>query len=283
MKLQLTRPIAFFDIESTDKDPKKARIIELGIVKLYPDGKRLDVKYLCNPGVNITDENAAIHGFTNEMVKDWPLFKSVAENVADQLEGCDLGGYNSNKYDIPLLAEEFNRAGYPFSFAGMEFIDVLNIFHHVDPRTLTAAVLKYLNKDHEGAHGAIADTIATIDVLEAIIDRHPDKVPLTAPELGLLSNNGNKRLDISGLFAYRKDGVVIFTKGKNANDPVFKEKSYLKWMRDAKDSKTGDFIYSADTRAVANDLFFDLLPNISGELVAPSKPTGYSHGYKHVR
>jgi len=250
MKLQLTRPIAFFDIESTNKDPLKARIIELGIITLYPDGHTNSIRFLCNPEENITDENAAIHGLTNDIVKDYPTFKEQAQAVADKLKGFDLGTFNGNSYDIPLLNAEFGRAGIPFSFEGVEFVDAGNLFKILAPRTLTAAVLMYLGKDHSGAHGAIADTQATIEVLNAMIDRHPEDVPVTVPELALKSNFDKKRLDLAGKFAYNEKNEVILTFGKHKDVVAQTQPDYLKWMLAAKqpDGKTPSF--TEDTQNV---------------------------------
>lgn len=276
MKLQLTRPIAFFDIESTHVDPIKARIIELGIIRLYPDGHTDSLCMLFNPEEKITPDNTAIHGFTNEMVKDKPLFKNMADEVAEIFKDCDMGTYNGNRYDIPLLDAEFARAGYKFSFQDKEFVDVSILYQLLNPRTLTAAVADYLKKDHAGAHGAIADTQATIDVLEAMIDRHGEDIPVTVKELALKSNKGKKRLDLAGKFAYNNLDIAVFTFGKNKDCPVFKEKDYLKWM-----FEKGDF--SEDTKNVARALFFNELTAIDNALVPPSKPTGFSNGYTNVR
>lgn len=276
MKLQLTRPIAFFDIESTSIDPLKARIIELGIIKLYPDGHTDSLCMLFNPEENITPDNTAIHGFTNDMVKDKPLFKNMADEVADIFSDCDLGTFNGNRYDIPLLDAEFARAKYPFSFGGKEFVDVSVLYQLLNPRTLSAAVMDYTNKDHAGAHGAIADTQATIDVLEAMIDRHGEDIPVTVSELALKCNKGKRRLDLAGKFAYNSLDIAVFTFGKNKDQPVFKEKDYLKWM-----FEKGEF--SEDTKNVARALFLNELPAIDKAMVPPSKPTGYSNGYTNVR
>jgi DNA polymerase-3 subunit epsilon len=248
MKLKLNRPIAFFDLETTHKDPLKARIIELGIIIVHPKGDKEQYHYLCNPGENISDDNAAIHGFTNDKVKDWPPFKEVAQAAAEILTGCDFGGFNSNQYDIPLLAEEFNRAGVLFNFANADFVDVGVLFKQLAPRTLTAAVLTYLNKDHAGAHGAIADTVATIDVLEAMIIKHAGEIAATVPELALKSNYDMRRLDLAGKFKYRADGVEVFTFGKHKDEPLVQNISYLKWMLTARNQDNTDFSFSQDTR-----------------------------------
>lgn len=283
MKLQLTRPISAFDTETTGTKIDKDKIVEICIIKVHPDGQTETLALFINPGIPIPAEATKVHHITDEMVKDKPMFKQLASTIADFIEDTDLMGFNSNKFDIPLLMSEFERAGYPFDISKVDFVDVSDIYREFNQRTLVAAVKQYCNRDIENAHSAQADTQATIDLLDALIDTHGDSVPITVKELAAKSNGGKKRLDLAGLFKYRDDGVIIFTKGKNANDPVFKEKSYLKWMIDAKDQKTGNYIYSKDTRNVANDLFFDILPNIDAEMIPPSKPTGYSNGYTNVR
>lgn len=273
MKLQLTKPIAFFDIESTHKDPLKARIIEIGIVKLFPDGGKDQMCMVFNPGENITDENAAIHGFTNEFVKDKPLFKDYASTIAEDLKGCDFGGFNSNQYDIPLLNEEFTRAGITFDFSEANFVDAGVLFKILAPRTLTAAVLTYLKKDHAGAHGAIADTDATIDVLEAMLDAHSDVLPLTVPELALKSNYDLKRLDLAGKFIYDGNGEVLFNFGKNKGIIAKNEPGFLRWML-GKD-------FSKDTLNVVMELLGGK-ELFTGPAVLPSTydHATKTHGYK---
>lgn len=280
MKLQLEKPIAFFDIESTHRDPLKARIIELGIVILFPDGTSNSIKLLFNPGENIADDNAEIHGFTNEMVKDWPAFKDKAEEVAEIFKGCDFGGFNSNQYDIPLLNEEFTRAGVVFDFSEAHFVDAGVLFKILAPRTLTAAVLTYLKKDHAGAHGAIADTEATIEVLEAMLDNHSDVLPLTVPELALKSNYDVKRLDLAGKFKYRPDGVEVFTFGKYKDEPLVQNLDYLRWMLKARNQDNTDFSFSQDTRTVIQKYLDGQLTiaESPARSATYSQPGGYQRG-----
>lgn len=250
MKLILVRPLAFFDIESTGKNPQQDRIVELGIIVLYPDGTRRQHRFLVNPTVPIPDEVVLVHGITNEMVKDCPTFKEVSGQIVEVLEGCDLGGFNSNKFDIPMLDAELRRAGIDLDFSGTHFVDIGVLFKIFAPRTLTAAVLGYLFKDHEGAHGALADTEATIDVLFAQLEKHPE-CPVTVEELALKSNYDKRRLDIAGKFEYRGDGVEIFTFGQHKGEPLATNKSYLEWMLKALD-KEGKPSFSQDTKNVIN-------------------------------
>ena len=175
MKLKLTRPIVFFDLEATGLNIGRDHIVEISIVKLFPDGSRQSYTRRVNPGMHIPEEATAIHHITDADVADQPLFKDIAPKLAKYIEGCDLGGYNSNKFDIPLLAEEFLNAGVTeVDLRRANFIDVQNIFHKKEQRTLTAAYKFYCNKDLEGAHAASADIQATVEVFEAQLERYDD-------------------------------------------------------------------------------------------------------------
>lgn len=251
--LQLTKPLSFFDLETTNRDTQKAKIIEIAIVKLHPDGHRDSLVMVFNPGEPISAEVSSIHGFTDEMVKDKPLFREYAAEIAEFLSGSDLGGFNSNAYDIPVIAAEFARAGVKFSFDGVNFVDAGNLFKLLAPRTLTRAVLDYCERDHHGAHGALADTQATIDVLNAMFTHHPDELPLTVPELALKSNYDKKRLDIAGKFSYNDKNQVVWTFGKNKDKPVTDDFAYLDWMLIAK-TPAGDYSFSEDTRDVITNI-----------------------------
>ena len=174
MEIKLKRPLVFFDIESTGLDISADRIIEISFVKLYPDA-HTDIKTRrINPGMHIPEASTAIHHITDEDVKDCPLFKQIAKSLAQQLEGCDIAGYNSIKFDIPLLAEEFLRCGVDFDFSRHRLVDVQNIYHKMEPRTLAAAYKFYCHKELEGAHGAEADTVATMEVLKAQLEKYSD-------------------------------------------------------------------------------------------------------------
>ena len=173
MKLQLTRPIAFIDLETTGINITNDRIVELAIEKISPDGTKLVKRKLINPLMPIPASSSAIHGITDEMVKDAPSFKQVANEIKQFIDGCDLGGYNSNRFDIPMLLEEFLRVGIEFTADGKKLVDVQKIFHLMEQRTLSAAYKFYCNKVLEGAHGAEADATATWEVLEAQLERYP--------------------------------------------------------------------------------------------------------------
>ena len=171
MKLKLKRPIVFFDLETTGVDASKDRIVEVSMIKIMPDGEEICKTRKLNPGMHIPEEATAIHGITDEDVKDCPTFAQVAKSLAQFLQGCDFGGFNSNRFDLPLLVEEFMRAGVEVDFKRRRFIDVQNIFHKKEQRTLVAAYKFYCDKDLTDAHSAEADTRATYEVLQAQLDR----------------------------------------------------------------------------------------------------------------
>lgn len=171
MELKLKRPIVFLDLETTGVDPAKDRIVEISLVKVQPDGSKEVKTRRINPGMPIPPESTAIHGIADDDVKDEPRFEQIAKSLAAYMEGCDLAGYNSNRFDIPVLAEEFLRAGVDVDLKKRRFIDVQNIFHKMEQRTLVAAYRFYCDRELEGAHSAEADTLATYEVLKAQLDR----------------------------------------------------------------------------------------------------------------
>ena len=174
MRLNLKNPLVFFDLETTGIDITKDRIVEISYVKVFPNGKEESKTMRINPERPIPPESTAIHGITDDDVKDCPTFKAVAKTLAAQIEGCDLAGYNSNRFDIPLLAEEFLRADVNIDLNRRKFVDVQTIFHKMEQRTLSAAYKFYCNKTLENAHTAAADTMATYEVLQAQLDRYPE-------------------------------------------------------------------------------------------------------------
>lgn len=172
--MNLRNPLVFFDLETTGINIVKDRIVELSYVKVFPNGNEESKTMKINPEMPIPKESTAIHGITDEDVKDCPTFKEIAKSLAAQIEGCDLAGYNSNRFDIPLLAEEFLRAGVEIDLNRRKFVDVQTIFYKMEPRTLSAAYKFYCNKSLENAHTAHADTMATYEVLQAQLDRYPE-------------------------------------------------------------------------------------------------------------
>ncbi len=231
MILQLQRPLAFIDLETTGINIGTDRIIEIAIVKILPDGNRQVKRKLINPQMPVPPSSTEIHGITDEMLKDAPSFKQVANEIKQFLENCDLGGYNSNRFDIPILFEEFLRSGLNFSIEGRKMIDVQKIFHLMEQRTLSAAYKFYCHKSLEGAHSAEIDAIATSEILEAQIERYPE-----------IGNNLESIVKFTGEddlvdFARRFikiNGVEIFNFGKHKGKPVTEvlktEPQYYDWM-----------------------------------------------------
>lgn len=239
MKLQLTKPIVFFDLETTGIDTTKEHIVEICYIKLFPDGREEEKNIRVRPvdvfgnTYHIPEQSTAVHGITDEDVKDCPTFKEIAPEIKAVFEGCDLAGYNSNYYDIPLLVEEFLRAGINVDFSSAQCVDVCQIYKKINPRTLSAAYQNYCHKDLEDAHSANADTRATLDVLEAMLDKHSDELKNNITELANYA--GEKRnVDYAGRMVYDESGAEIFNfgkhKGKKVTDVLRIEPSYYDWM-----------------------------------------------------
>jgi DNA polymerase III subunit epsilon len=230
--LQLTRPIAFIDLETTGVNLSSDRIVELAIVKIMPDGSRIAKRRLVNPQMPIPKESSDIHGITDEMVKDAPTFKQMSNEIKQFLENCDLGGYNSNRFDIPLLMEEFLRSDIDVDLSTRRMIDVQHIFYTMQPRTLGAAYEFFCQKELVGAHGAEADINATIEVLEAQINKYTKLGNTLDSILGCIGEE--KIVDYARRFSYNDKGEEIFNFGKYKNIPasdVFKkDPHYYDWM-----------------------------------------------------
>lgn len=238
MELNLKNPLVFFDLETTGLNITHDRIIEVSLLKVDPNGKEEVKTRRINPEMPIPPQSTAIHGITDEDVKDCPTFKQVAKSLADQLEGCDLAGFNSSRFDVPMLAEEFLRAGVDFDMSKRKFVDVQIIFHKKEQRTLEAAYAFYCNKKLDNAHSAETDTIATYEVLKSQLDRYPD----LANDIEALSreySSFNNNVDLAGRMIYDEKGVELFNFGKHKGKPVMEvlknEPSYYAWMMD------GDF------------------------------------------
>ncbi len=232
MELKLRRPIVFLDLETTGVDPAKDRIVEVSLVKVQPDGSEEVKTRRINPGMPIPPESTQVHGITDDDVKDEPRFAQIAKSLAAYIEGCDLAGYNSNKFDIPVLAEEFLRAGVDVDLKKRKFVDVQTIFHKMEQRTLVAAYRFYCDRELEGAHSAEADTLATYEVLKAQLDRYPDLE--NDVEFLARFTEQNRCADYAGRILYDKDDVEVFGFGKYKGRPVaevFREEpGYYSWM-----------------------------------------------------
>ena len=233
MKLNLKRPIIFFDLETTGIDTAKDRIVEISMVKVMPDGEEITKTRRLNPGMHIPEEASAIHGITDDDVRDCPTFAQVARSLEQFIAGCDFGGFNSNRFDLPMLVEEFMRAGISVDFKRRRFVDVQNIFHKMEQRTLVAAYKFYCDKDLEEAHSAEADTKATYEVLMAQLDRYGEKLENNIDFLSKFSTQ-NKNVDFAGFIIYDDKGVEVFNFGKNKGVPVEKvlkeQQGYYDWM-----------------------------------------------------
>ena len=233
MKLKVNRPIVFFDIEATGVNVMRDRIVEICVIKIGPDGERTVKTRLINPGIPIPEEAIAIHGITNEDVKNEPSFMQVSKSFFQFLEDCDLAGYNLIKFDIPMLTEEFKRTGLTFSVKDRKVVDIQRIFHKREPRDLSAAVKFYCNRDHVNAHGSEADTIATIDVLEGQLEKYED-LPTTVDELDEYCNPHDPNfVDRNGKLRWHNDEVVIGfgqKAGQSLRVLADHDGGYLKWI-----------------------------------------------------
>lgn len=233
MRLKLRRPIVFFDLETTGTNISHDRIVEISIVKVFPDCDTPEVKTRrINPEMPIPAEATAVHHITDEDVASEPTFRQVARSLADLMRGCDIAGFNSNRFDVPLLDEEFHRAGVDFDFHKARFIDVQTIFHKLEPRNLTAAYKFYCGKDLEGAHGAEADTMATYEVLAAQLEKYP-QLPEQVDELARFSSQ-NDNVDLIGRLVYDADGRELINfgkyKGQPARDVLARDPGYYSWI-----------------------------------------------------
>ncbi len=233
MKLNLKNPIVFLDLETTGVDPAKDRIVEISLVKVFPDGTKEVKTRRINPEMPIPPEATAVHGIMDEDVKDCPRFREIAKSLAAYIEGCDFGGFNSNKFDIPVLAEEFLRAGVDIDLKKRKMVDVQNIFHKMEQRTLVAAYKFYCNKDLENAHSAEADTLATYEVLMAQLDRYQGELKNDIDFLSDFSSR-SQFVDYAGRIVYDDKGIEVFNfgkhKGRSVAEVFREEPSYYSWM-----------------------------------------------------
>lgn len=237
MPIALQRPIAIFDLETTGINITQDRIVEIAILKIHPDGTQDTYEKRVNPEKEMTAEIIAIHGISNEDLKDCPTFAEIAKEVKEFVEGCDFGGFNSNKFDVPVLVEEMLRVGEDFSIENRKFIDVQNIFHKMEQRTLSAAYKFYCDKDLINAHSALADTVATWEILNAQIERY-DELQDNVDFLSDFSKAHDfKRVDFAGRLARNEKGEVVYNFGKHRGKTVEEiqaiESGYYGWMLNA--------------------------------------------------
>ncbi len=235
MELKLNKPICFFDLETTGVDVAKDRIVEISIFKVFPNGNKESKTWLVNPTISIPPQSTAIHGITNEKVANEPTFKELASQVYTMIKDSDLAGYNSDRFDIPLLAEELLRVGVDFDMKNRVSIDVQTIFHKMEERTLSAALKFYCNKNIENAHSAEADTMATYEIMKAQLDRYPELVN----DMKSLSEftTRKKIADFAGMIVFDDEGDEVFAFGKHKGVKVDKvlemEPGYFSWIQNA--------------------------------------------------
>lgn len=235
MNLNLTKPIVFFDLETTGVNIATDRIVEISILKVFPNGNKESKTWLVNPEMEIPKESSEIHGITNEQVVTEPTFKELAKKVNEMVAGCDLAGFNSNRFDIPLMAEELMRAGIDFDMKNRKAIDVQVIFHKKEQRTLGAGYQFYCGKELEGAHGAEADTNATYEILLAQLDKYPD-LENSVEALSEFSTHG-ERADFAGFILMNDEKQEIFSfgkhKGRTVEEVFIENPGYNNWIQNA--------------------------------------------------
>lgn len=235
MELKLNKPICFFDLETTGIDIGKDRIVEISIFKVFPNGNKESKTWLVNPTIPIPPQSTAVHGIDDARVANEPAFAQLANQIHTMIKDSDLGGYNSDRFDIPLLAEEMLRAGVDFDMKNRVSIDVQTVFHKMEERTLGAALKFYCGKNLENAHSAEADTIATYEILKAQLDRYPE----LENDMKTLSEftTRKKIADFAGMIAFDQDGDEFFTfgkhKGKKVENVLDSEPGYFSWIQNA--------------------------------------------------
>ena len=235
MNLKLYKPFCVFDLETTGINVSKDRIVEICILKVNPDASRESKTWLVNPEMPIPKESTEVHGITDEKVKNAPTFKEIAPKILEMISGSDLGGFNSNRFDVPLLAEELLRAGLDFDLSKFKLVDAQTIYHKMEPRNLTAAYQFYCKKDLENAHSAEADVLATFEVLDAQVG-HYDELPKEIAGLSDFSFH-SKFADLAGMIHFDENEQEIFAfgkyKGQKVKEVFQKDLGYYGWIQNA--------------------------------------------------
>ena len=241
MKLNLSKPLVIFDLETTGTSITQDRIVEISYIIVEPNGKETSETMRINPGIHIPEEASKVHGIYDDDVKDCPLFKDVAQKLASRFKGCDFAGFNSNHFDLPLLVEEMLRADVTLDLSNARFIDVQTIFHKMEQRTLVAAYKFYCHKDLEGAHAAANDTVATYEVLQAQLDHYGNQLENNVEWLANFSRN-NRNADLAGRLVYNDANEIVFNfgkyKGQRVTDVLQRDLGYFGWIMQ------GDFAQS---------------------------------------
>ena len=267
MKLNLKRPIIFFDLETTGVDTARDRIVEISMIKVMPDGEEIVKTRRINPGMHIPEEASAVHGIYDRDVENEPTFRAISRNFFIYLEDCDLGGYNITKFDIPMLTREFSRAGLSFTTANRRIIDAYNIFCRMEPRNLSAAYKFFCGKEMKDAHSAEADTLATVEIFEGEIRRYSrmakedfpqdvEKWPETLDEFHAFCNQRIiDSVDPEGRFKW-KNGEAVVAFGKNAGTSLRRiaidNPDFLRWIL------RSDF--SVEVKNIASDALKGIFP-----------------------
>lgn len=233
MKLNLKNPIIFFDLETTGVDVSKDRIVEICYIKVWPNGNEVSRTMRINPGMHIPEQSSAVHGIKDEDVKDCPLFKDVAKDIANDFMGCDIAGFNSNRFDLPMLAEEFLRAQVDIDLTRHRAIDVQVIYHKLEQRTLSAAYKFYCGAELVNAHSALADTRATYEILKAQLDHYPEVLKNDMEFLSQFSSF-TRNVDFAGRMVYDDAGNELINFGKYKGERVdvvlARDPSYYAWI-----------------------------------------------------
>ena len=233
MELNLRNPLIFFDLETTGVDVSKDRIVEICYIKIFPDGSEKEYTKRINPGMHIPEGASAVHGIYDDDVKDCPLFKEVAKEIAADFEGCDLAGFNSNRFDLPMLAEEFLRAQVDIDLTRHHAIDVQVLYHKREPRTLSAAHKFYCGTEFDNAHSALADTRATYEILKAQLDHYPEVLKNDMEFLSQFSSF-TRNVDFAGRMVYDDAGNELINFGKYKGERVdvvlARDPSYYAWI-----------------------------------------------------
>lgn len=247
--LGLKRPIVFFDTETTGTDPVKDRIVEFYFLKIFPDGGTMTLESLVNPTIPIPESASKVHGIMDQMVENIPTFKDQHQQIFDFIQDCDLAGFNTNKFDVPLLMEEFVRVGVELDYMNINFVDVSVIHNRLNPRNLSAVYKLWTNKDLDNAHMASVDVDATVEVLAHMLESNKsEELPVDMDKLDLYCKYDNdQNMDFRGCFINIK-GKTYFNFGKNKGLLCSEHKSYLQWMYNP------DSGFSADVRIIARML-----------------------------
>lgn len=244
----MSKPIIFFDLETTGVDTQEDRIVEICIIKRHPDGQTETKFRRINPTIPIPEGASEVHGIYDKDVENEPTFNQLAKGIHDFIQGCDIAGFNSNAFDVPLLYSEFSRAGIDWDYKQHRFLDVGNMFKRLYPRSLEAAVKNFLGREHDGAHSAELDTIATMEVFDFFTSNA--ELPKEIDELELYCNYDKPILDLGGKFTTDKDGTILLNFGKYRGEPANEHIDFLEWM-----------VYKANFPKDTNDIAIKIINN----------------------